>query len=150
MQSLLDAYPQGAQLVDDKGCTCLHFACASGASAAVIETLLRHDAAGAKRTDLEGYLPLHYFALCSGRSLSRACDNDDAAGQKAERDQLAAGERAAEVPEEQDIAALQVLIRANKDGLTAKTKSGLLPLDCLGRNVHATDKMLRVMLEMLP
>ena len=44
-------------------------------------------------------------------------------------------------------ATLQVLIEANKDGMTAATKAGLLPLDCLGQNENATENMMRVMLD---
>ena len=41
-----------------------------------------------------------------------------------------------------------MLIEANKGALMATTRSGLLPLDCLGKNDNATDKMLRLMLDM--
>ena len=52
----------------------------------MIQLLLRHDAAGAKKVDVEGYLPLHYLALCSGRS--RESDSEKGQGETDEANQL--------------------------------------------------------------
>jgi hypothetical protein len=50
--------------------------------------------------------------------------------------------------EQDDLNALQLTVETNKDALTHATKSGLLPLDCLAQNELATEKAMRMLLEM--
>jgi len=135
---LVSAYPEAVKSRDDQGCSCLHFAAANFCSAHVLSILLEHHAAGAHETDVAGYLPLHYFALRCGLVHHGTGDGNSLGTNASQREQA----------EQDDLLALRVLIEANKDALMATTRSGLLPLDCLGSNDNATDKMLRLMLDM--
>lgn len=93
----------------------MHFACAAGASSAVIAALLNHYPQAAAKEDDEAYLPLHYLT----RTI---CHHDD-------------------------LDSLRMMIEANSVALTRPTRTGLLPLDCLAQNEHATEKMVRVLLD---
>ena len=67
ISALLQAYPEGATLVDDQGMYALHYACGNQASRDVIRLLLVAFPGAAKVPDPRGMLPIHYLA-CWGPS----------------------------------------------------------------------------------
>ena len=115
MRAMAQAHPPALGLCDTRGCLPLHFACAGGASCAVIALLLRLYPESAGQADEQGFVALHYLAMSFGSS---AYLLDEAVA------------RQASVTD--SLQSLRLLIQADQSMVTKNSPLGL-PLDCLAK-----------------
>ena len=115
VRAMAQAHPPALGLCDTRGCLPLHFACAGGASCAVIALLLRLYPESAGQADEQGFVALHYLAMSFGSS---AYLLDEAVA------------RQASVTD--SLQSLRLLIQADQSMVTKNSPLGL-PLDCLAK-----------------
>lgn len=70
ISALLEAYPDGANSVDDQKMYALHYACGNKATRDVVRQLLNVFPDACKRKDPRGMLPIHYIACWGPATIS--------------------------------------------------------------------------------
>lgn len=128
IESLLNAYTEGAKCRDQDGWLPIHCACFYGACSHAIKTLLEVHSKGAQLKDDEGRLPLHYACLKSAsrnvveillNAFSRGAMTKDDEGRQPIHHACSKG-----APE----GVIDALLKASPKGAQTKDDQGRLPL----------------------
>ncbi|KAL7576066.1 hypothetical protein ACA910_000850 [Epithemia clementina (nom. ined.)] len=149
IESLLEAFPEGAESKDQDGWLPIHCACFYGADADVVNHLLTTYARGANQKDEEGRLPLHYACLKGASqevvdvllatSSKSAMAKDDEGRQPIHH---ACGKGAPE-------SVIDALLKAAPKGAQSKDDQGRLPLHHACRK-NTSERVIRTLLRVYP
>lgn len=149
IESLIEAYPDGAKGKDQDGWLPIHCACFYGASQTIINALIQAYPSGASNKDDEGRTPLHYAALkCASdsvvSSLLRA--NPKAAVSKDDEGRLPIHHACSKGAPDGSI---EALLKVSSKGAQSKDDQGRLPIHHACRK-NATLRVVKTLLTIYP
>ena len=149
IQSLNEAYPDGAKSKDQDGWLPLHCACFYGAGHEIVDCLLIANPNGAHSKDDEGRMPLHYASLKAATegvvsSLLRA--NPKAAVSKDDEGRLPIHHACSKGAPD---GVVEALLKVSPKGAQSKDDQGRLPLHHACRK-KATHRVVKTLLTIYP